>query len=262
MLLFLVSASTMAAQKTGLSARELYYQAVAPATQSGGTKAGTAATGGARPKTDKPKSAGDEGTTKIPVTPVSTQVARRLGLRYNLLKIDRDTRASESVDPDANFAANDCLALQLTPNRNVRLFIFNRAASGTWKPLMPSPELPEENNLVSAGSNVQVPQNYCFQIDDTHGTERMLVILSERNEDFDQLNREMEQLIPAGGRKAPEPAPKSRTQIAAGKGHPLLNSKPGSPTVICGLRRLRNPRQRENSLMPFMLSRRPPIRID
>jgi hypothetical protein len=214
LLLCLASAGTLAAQNAGLNARELYYQAVAQGTQPEGGKSSPSTGGRARTDTKRAKSTGltggGEGTSDAPVT----AVALRLGLRYNLLRIDPETRASQSVDPDVNFAAGDCLALQLTPNRTGRLFIFNRGAAGTWQPLMPSPAMPDENTLVSAGNNIQIPRNYCFRIDDTHGTERLLVLVTEQKEDFDQLNREMQNLIPpTDGPKAAEPD--TRTQIAA-----------------------------------------------
>jgi uncharacterized protein DUF4384 len=215
-LLMIVGGGVVWAQDAGLSARELYYQAVAPTPPV--QQNVSTATGQSRQPTRIRNSSDDKGRTQPDTQAAVVPVATRLGLRYNLLRIDPQTRASESVDPDANFVAGDCLALRMTPNRTGHLYVFNRGAAGSWQPLMPSPKMPGENTTVNAGNSVQIPQNYCFRIDETRGTERLLVIVSQKDENFDQLNREMQNLIPGSNRnKSSEPgAPE--LQIASTQG--------------------------------------------
>src|SRR5438093_302394 len=67
----------------------------------------------------------------------SLPVTHRLGVRYNLLKVNPSTKASTPVDPEGNFARGDCIALEFSPNRDGHLYVFNLASSGKWQLLLP-----------------------------------------------------------------------------------------------------------------------------
>jgi hypothetical protein len=157
----LMSLATLVAQDAGMTARQLYLQE-AP-----------------RPSPLGPK--------KKEAPP---PVALHLGLRYNLLKVNTASNATEWVDPDSNFRAGDCLAIQFRPNRNGYLYVFNLGSSGTWQtpPLMPSALMPDESNLVNAGTVRRVPENYCFMVRDPRGIDTLSVVLTEKQEDVYKLN--------------------------------------------------------------------------
>ena len=106
-----------------------------------------------------------------------------------LLKIDPETRRSQLVDPNTNFAAGDCLALEFSPNRDGHLYVFNLQSSGQWQVLLPSLQMPGEASLVKAEKTVRVPQEYCFRLDNPPGVETLLVVVTEREEDVDELQR-------------------------------------------------------------------------
>lgn len=134
------------AQKPPLSARDLYY--------------------------DDPQPSPAANThSSVPATPA----AARLGLRYNLVKIDPATRAEQAVDPSANFKEGDCFAIELTPNHDGRLYVFNLGSSGKPQFLMPSPEMPSEASAVLANTTVRIPRDYCFQLDGKRGVESLTV---------------------------------------------------------------------------------------
>jgi hypothetical protein len=128
-----VLAAGLCAQKPGISARDLYYEA------------GEAA------------------------------AAPHLGLRYNLLKVDPVTRASQAVDPDQNFKEGDCFAVEFTSNHKGRLYVFNLGSSGNWQVLMPSPEMPAETGAVEANKTVKLPREFCFRVDAKRGVETLMV---------------------------------------------------------------------------------------
>jgi len=107
---------------------------------------------------------------------------RHLGLRYNLLLVDQQSGESQPVDSDRVFQPGECVALDLEANHSGYLYVLDRGSSGTWNPLLPSAEMPDESNVVSSRARIRVPQNYCFKIEGPPGEERVFVVLS-RNPD-------------------------------------------------------------------------------
>ena len=103
--------------------------------------------------------------------------APHLGLRYNLLRVDPATRASQGVDPDQNFKEGDCFAVEFASNQNGRLYVFNLGSSGEWQVLMPSPEMPGETGAVQANKTVKLPREFCFRVDAKRGVERLMVAI-------------------------------------------------------------------------------------
>ena len=108
----------------------------------------------------------------------STPVVKHLGLRYNLLLVDSQSGQSEPVDSDRVFEPGECVQLEFEANRSGYLYVLDRGSSGTWKPLLPSPDMPEESNIISSRARVRVPQDYCFKIEGPPGVDQLFVALS------------------------------------------------------------------------------------
>ncbi|MEZ5404327.1 MAG: DUF4384 domain-containing protein [Bryobacteraceae bacterium] len=194
----------------GLTARELFYRddaAAEAAPKSGGTKAKGPVARRKRPPAEKkggieiavekppvvgPPRTGKPETRNAEVrTPDGSQVIRaatNFGVRYNVVQItDRSTKAHQAVDPDTRFRAGDCLAIELMSNRDGYLYVFNQASSGAWQVLLPSVEMADQPNTLRRGRTQVVPGDYCFELDDKPGTEKLLVVLTERQQDVHDL---------------------------------------------------------------------------
>ena len=131
-----------------------------------------------------------------------------LGLRYNLLKVEPSSKESHEVAPDTNFKAGECVAVRVKPNRSGSLYVFNvRNMAGAWQALLPSPAMADERNMVQAGTEITVPEKYCFEIGDPRGTETLLVVMTEKPEDFLKLNDAIKKSVGVGGG---QPQPSSR----------------------------------------------------
>jgi Domain of unknown function (DUF4384) len=161
------------AQKPGITARDLYYEDAAQHYQGAGAPAAGAAS----------KNNGASAAPAIAAVP-------HLGLRYNLVKIDPGTRAEQAVDPDANFKAGDCFAIEFTPNQDGRLYVFNLGSSGKPQFLMPSPDMPNEASAVLANATIRIPRDFCFQLDGKRGVETLTVVTAGPQEVIDQANQQ------------------------------------------------------------------------
>jgi hypothetical protein len=170
----------------------------------GGAKNQTAANGAAA------------GAPKSTTTPIadhrSVPVVQHLGLRYNLMRVDQNSgKILGPADPGRIFQPGDCLALELEANRSGYLYVFDKGSSGVWKPLLPSPEMPDEANIVRSQTPVQVPTNHCFEITSPPGAEQLFVVLSRNPEgvyDLDESIRNNK-----GSAETPSPQP-DQTQPA------------------------------------------------
>jgi hypothetical protein len=114
--------------------------------------------------------------------------AANLGVRYNVLKVDAATNRRTEVAPDTVFHEKDCVAVRIQPNRGGFLYVFNQASSGAWQALIPSPETAEDSNVVRPYNLMDVPDNYCFEMDNKPGTERLLIVVTDKPEDVLKLN--------------------------------------------------------------------------
>jgi hypothetical protein len=198
-----------------LSARALYYREQpdedklppVPAAKPAGARK-TAA----RPKTAAAKPQTPDG---VPVRPAvaGIPVVQNLGLRYNVVLVDPRTGRSEPVDAGRMFESGECIALEFEANRSGYLYVLEQGSSGRWLSLFPSPEMPDESNVVRARSTVRVPARHCFEIEGVPGVERIFVVLSRNPEDLAQLH----QAIRSGRPEEPGPAPagKSETTLLA-----------------------------------------------
>jgi hypothetical protein len=111
-----------------------------------------------------------------------------LGVRYNVLKVDVETKARTEVAPDTVFHEKDCVAVRIQPNRGGYLYVFNEGSSGKWQALIPSPEAVEDSTVVRAYGLMDVPDVNCFEIYDKPGIDRLLIVITDKAEDVLKLN--------------------------------------------------------------------------
>jgi len=202
LLLILLAVGYLSAQTSGLTPRQLYEGAAAPV-KGGGAKGGGAAKGsvakggGGATGVSGATKEGGVATDPQGKDPQGKQggvvnlvpVALHLGLRYNVLKADPATGATQNVDSESNFRAGDCLQIQFRPNRDSYLYVFNSGSSGAWQPLLPSVQLPGEANHLRNGVVANVPEKSCMQLKDPKGVDTVFVVLTERQEDVYNLNK-------------------------------------------------------------------------
>lgn len=124
---------------------------------------------------------------KLPPDSASGSGGHHLGVSYTVKLVDLASATAHEVDPDGSFHEGDCFAVEFTSNRDGGLYIFNHGSSGDWQLLMPSPKMPNEVKTVKAGIPLTVPVEYCFQLDKTEGVETLVLVITERKEDVDQL---------------------------------------------------------------------------
>ena len=205
----LLAVGLSAADNDALAARRLYYQDNAPEVV---FKATTVAA--------KPVTAAKPPVTTVAPRPTQAQVSRaqqiekiqqalreaattalssnsggatlkpasNLGVRYNILKVDAAANRRTEVPTDTVFHEKDCVAIRIQPNRGGFLYVFNEASSGKWQALIPSAETAEDSNIVRAYNLMDVPDSYCFEMDDKPGTERLLIVVTDKPEDVIKLN--------------------------------------------------------------------------
>lgn len=119
----------------------------------------------------------------------ASSTASHSALRYNVLLIDSATNQETSVEPGRNFQPGECLALRVQANRSGYLYVLAQGSSGTWKPLIPSKDMPDEKNFINSGTLVRVPKDHCFAITGPSGTEKVFVAFSHKSADFDALQQ-------------------------------------------------------------------------
>jgi hypothetical protein len=183
------------AQEPGLTARQLYLQEDDPIPNIDNKHA--ISRPGLPPKS-APVPHGNQGSGQVAAP--GPRAAAHLGVRYNLLMVDPASKATQEVDPDANFRVGDCLAVRFTPNRTGYMYVFNEGSSGIWHSMLPSSLMPDESNGVTAGINTQVPKGYCFKVSDPSGTDNLVVVLTEKSEDMYRLNEAIKESSQARGK--------------------------------------------------------------
>jgi hypothetical protein len=187
-LVFLLSIAAFAQQAPATGARELYYFGAGgkdklPPIQKASAPRQSAASAPQR------KGAQAEAPAESAPAPVPEASAVHLGLRYNVILVDRTSGRSEPVDPDRTFKNGDCLAIEFDANRSGYLYVMAKQSSGNWIPLIPSPEMSNEVNQIDPGQKVRAPRGYCFEISDPPGAETLFVVLSRDPRDFYELYR-------------------------------------------------------------------------
>jgi hypothetical protein len=109
-----------------------------------------------------------------------------LGLRYNIVLVDASGHR-RPVSSDRVLEAGDCFAIDLHSNRSGYIYVFAKQSSGSWMPLLPSAEMPDENNILDPGRTFQIPKSHCFEIQNPPGEETLFVVLSRNPRDFYEL---------------------------------------------------------------------------
>ncbi len=130
----------------------------------------------------------DAATTALNSNGASLKPAANLGVRYNVLKVNMETGMRTEVAPDSVFHEKDCVAVRIQPNRGGFLYVFNEGSSGGFRPLIPSDEAADDSNIVKAYNLMDVPQNYCFEMDEKPGTETLFLVVTDKPEDVMKLN--------------------------------------------------------------------------
>jgi hypothetical protein len=146
--------------------------------------------------------AGGESAGKTTAVIPQPEVAH-LGLRYSLLLVDKTSGDAKAVSSNQVFDEGECFGLEFQSNRSGYLYVFNLGSSGTWRPLLPTPEMADEGNFVAALTTVRVPTTHCFRVTGPPGAESLFVVLARNPQEVNELNR----TIRNGAGGAPEPAP-------------------------------------------------------
>jgi hypothetical protein len=125
-----------------------------------------------------------QGTTAPSSSPTSPAV--HLGLRYNVVLLHGKDKA-EQIPSDRVLKEGDCFAIDMQANRSGYLYVLARQSSGSWTPLLPSPEMPGQRNELLPGKKVRIPSGYCFTVRNPPGKETLFVVLSRDQRDFYEL---------------------------------------------------------------------------
>lgn len=104
-----------------------------------------------------------------------------------MLMVDPESRRVQAADPDQAFREGNCLAVEVAPNRDGDLYVFNHGSSGDWQLLMPSPLMPGEPTSVKASQLVRLPADHCFILDNQPGVETLVLVVTELKEDVQSI---------------------------------------------------------------------------
>jgi hypothetical protein len=204
----LISACWSQQPQSELSARELYYrerpdespsQSVKPPSspQAQQTQHGDApnavvhkATTAGKPSQEThPAGSSGNGGMQLAAERVPIEGVRHLGLRYDLVLINPKSGKVAPADPERVFQPGECMALEFEANLSGYLYVLEQGSSGAWSPLLPSPEMPDEANILKARTSVRVPERHCFEIAGPPGEERVFVVLSRNPQDVHDLHQ-------------------------------------------------------------------------
>jgi len=135
------------------------------------------------------RAAARKGSSTAPKEAPPVAAAANLGLRYNLVLVDANSAKSQDVASDRIFRAGECFALNFASNRAGYLYVLAKESSGSWHPLMPSPDpdMKDETNVITPTGKVRVPLKHCFEIQNPPGTETLFVVLTREPRDFSEL---------------------------------------------------------------------------
>jgi hypothetical protein len=163
-------------------------------------------------RTSTPKSQSDSGAG-------TATGATHLGIRYNLVRVDASTGESYAVDADRVFSAGECFAVEVASNRSGYLYVLAKQSSGDWMPLLPSPAMKNESNVIDPGETVRIPRRHCFQITNPPGDEELFVVLSRDPSDIYNLHQDIERpAAPAAPKATGSEFPNEPMEVADARG--------------------------------------------
>jgi hypothetical protein len=167
-------------------ARELYYFAASNTKETlAPIKSATAKAKPVQVKDPAPK---DSGVPKDQEEPLSLNAVKNLGFRYSISLWNEAKAKAEPVDSDRIFHKGECFVLNFEANRSGYLYVLAKQSDGTWMPLLPNPQMPDEKNIVDPGQKMRIPSEYCFKVEDPAGSETLFVVLSRDPRDVYDLN--------------------------------------------------------------------------
>lgn len=132
----------------------------------------------------------DKSGKSVEKVPVVDLTRPYLAVRYNILECDENGKPVREVDPDTVFKNGQKVRIRFAPSRSGYLYVFAQQSNGEWIPLLPSLMFPEEPNAVKARTNKFVPEapGLSFEFSGPAGEDRLLLVVSESNEDLYELN--------------------------------------------------------------------------
>lgn len=155
----------------------------------------------------------DRGGSIVMNVALKVPPVQNLGLRYNVLLVNTETGKAAPVDPERVFQPKECLALEFQSNRSGYLYVFEQASSGKWSPMFPTPELPDESNVIRSRTTVRIPARDCFEVSGDPGVDRVFVVLSRNVEDYYDLSESVKGDQQPGSQE-PKAAPAKPTSSA------------------------------------------------
>lgn len=168
-----LTAACAARAQDELSARTLYYR-VKPEPKTAGTRAATAVS-----HKEHAQTKGAE------IEKVSMPAVPHLGFRYDILLVENGSGTVDSTKP---LKTGQCFVLDVEANYPGYLYVLSKGSSGSWTPLFPSSDAPEESNLLQARTPVRIPQEHCFVVNEPSGDEHLFLVLSRNAEEMRTLD--------------------------------------------------------------------------
>lgn len=152
-----------------------------------------------------------------------------LGLRYNLVLVDGSGK-SKPISSDRILRNGDCFAIDLQSNRSGYLYVLAKQSSGSWMPLLPSVQMPDERNVVDPGRKIRIPKSYCFEVHNPAGAETLFVVLSRDPRDFYELYEGIKQKEANAASAAPKQLGSGAGTLTAAVDH--LNQRFGTRDIV------------------------------
>ena len=156
---------------------------------------------------------------------MSPNAVKNLGFRYSVSLWNEAKIKAEPVDADRVFHKGECFLLNFEANRSGYLYVLAKQSDGTWMPLVPNPQMPDEKNVVDPGQKMRIPSEYCFKVEDRPGSETLFVVLSRDPRDVYDLNEAIKSSRAAARRLLRE-AVRSRCRLRVpGSPRPWMRSQ-------------------------------------
>jgi len=176
-------------------------------------------------------------TPAMSATILPVSMREPLGIRYTVLQ--RTDSGRTEISPDTLFHSGDHIQLKVEANEDGYLYIINRGASGTWRPLFPSGEASGPSNRISRARSYVVPEGYQFTFDENAGEEKLFLVFSREPEpSLENLIRSLSAKASGKPAKATSPAkaPEGENASAPDDVQLASNTKPVDDAFVDQLR--------------------------